>query len=59
MHGNNLALKVEGVIQQSGSSKADDSRPVTVFRKPKAIRLTVIATPIPNPRMHLMDSMKV
>jgi len=59
IHGNSLALKVEGVVEQNVSTKSDDLDKKGIFRKPKAVRLTVISTPIPNPRAHLTDPLKL
>jgi hypothetical protein len=54
--GNNLALKVEGVIDQKFSGDKGEGAKTSrkYFRKPKAIRITVVATPTPatNQRMH-------
>lgn len=55
MLGSNLALKIEGVLQQSGNQGAKVSNMRTSFRKPKAIRITVTSSPSPNPRAHMMD----
>jgi len=53
--GSNLALKIEGVLQQSGNQGAKISNLRTSFRRPKAIRITVTSAPPPNPRGHMMD----
>ncbi|ODM89771.1 Integrator complex subunit 7, partial [Orchesella cincta] len=53
--GSNLALKIEGVLQQSGNQGAKISNMRTSFRRPKAIRITVTSAPPPNPRGHMMD----
>jgi hypothetical protein len=64
LHGNNFVLKVEGVTQQNTNKTSDESDLIqtsrAVFRKPKAVRLTVVSTPVPNPRAHaMMEHMKV
>jgi len=66
LHGNNFLLKVEGVTQQNTNKSDPDicaskhRATRAVFRKPKAVKLTVISTPIPNPRtLAMMEHLKV
>lgn len=57
VHGNNLALKVEGVIEQRGGKGrggTDTTKTIKLFRRPKAIRVTVVAVPTQTPsRTHI------